>query len=111
MADKNFISTMEYLILLAILSNKNYTYGVPIYDAICKSMEKDVAMGAIYTSLKGLKNKGYIDEQLEEATKERGGRAKRFYWVTNLGKQAVKRFEDGIHRLKALETGIAGAGI
>ena len=40
------------------------------------------------------KGKGYLESQMGEATKMRGGKRKRYFKVTNLGKEVLKQSKD-----------------
>ncbi len=101
MYEKNFLSTIEYMVLDCVLRLNGKAYGVPIYEAICKATEKDnLAYGVIYKTLKSLKRKGFIKSSKREATPERGGRAKTYYQIEALGVKAIKDFDNGIQKLK-----------
>src|SRR5262245_28720360 len=75
----------ESLLLLAVLRRGEQAYGVTIRQELLEKARKDVAIGAIYTGLDRLEQKGFVESWLGEPTAERGGRAKRFYRVTATG--------------------------
>ena len=93
----------EHLLLLAVLRLNENAYGVSIRRELLERAEKDVAVGAIYTGLERLGRKGFVESWLGEPTAERGGRAKRFYRVTRLGRAAV---EETSRALTQLSTGL-----
>ena len=55
-----------------------------------KRLERSVSIGALQTVLRRLEDKGYLASELGEATKVRGGKRKRFFTVTNLGKKMLR---------------------
>jgi DNA-binding PadR family transcriptional regulator len=89
----------ENLLLLTILRLDDRAYGVAIRQELIDRAEKDVAIGAIYTGLDRLEQKGFVESWIGEPTPERGGRAKKFYRVTALGKKALREMHRAIHRL------------
>jgi len=96
----------ENLLLLVILRLDDRAYGVAIRKELLDEAEKDVAIGAIYTGLDRLEQKGFVHSWSGEPTPERGGRAKKFYRVTAQGKRALQETHRAIHRLS---TGLEGS--
>jgi len=98
--DKNrLMGGFENLLLLVILRLDDRAYGVAIRRELLDQAEKDVAIGAIYTGLDRLEQKGFVRSWSGEPTPERGGRAKKFYRVTAKGKKALHETHRAIHRL------------
>lgn len=90
MAENNFLGVFEEIVLLAVMKlGKNSAYGVPISEAIEEATGKRVSTGALYVTLARLEEKGFISSEVGEATKERGGRAKKYYQIENAGRQAI----------------------
>ena len=89
----------ESLVLLAIVRLGDRAYGVTIRQELLERANKDIAVGAIYTSLERLEQKGFVESWLGEPTAERGGRAKRFYRVTANGLSAFNDTQRAIHGL------------
>jgi PadR family transcriptional regulator, regulatory protein PadR len=105
--DKNrLLGGFENLLLLVILRLDDRAYGVSIRQELLEQVEKDVAIGAIYTGLDRLEQKGFVKSWTGEPTPERGGRAKKFYRVTAQGKKALQETHRAIHRLS---TGLEGS--
>jgi PadR family transcriptional regulator PadR len=90
---KKFLGEFEELILLAILRLSDNAYGVPIAETIEEFSGKRVSIGALYTSLGRLEEKGFIRSWLGEATEERGGRAKKYFAVEGSGFEALRDIE------------------
>jgi PadR family transcriptional regulator, regulatory protein PadR len=98
--DRNrLLGGFENLLLLAILRLADRAYGVSIRQELINCAEKDVAVGAIYTGLDRLEQKGFVKSWTGEPSPERGGRSKKFYRVTAKGKRALEETHRAIHRL------------
>jgi DNA-binding PadR family transcriptional regulator len=101
MATSNILGGFENLLLLAILRLGERAYGVTIRLELLDVAGRDVAVGAIYTGLDRLQQKGFVESWNGEPTSERGGRAKKFYRVTPAGKQALKETHRALQQLAA----------
>ena len=89
MVDHSSLGEFEHLVLLAILRLKGQAYGVSIRKEIKDRAGREIAPGALYTTLERLESKGMLHSEVGDPTPERGGRAKRFYTVTATGQAAV----------------------
>jgi len=101
MPNDRLLGGFENLLLLVILRLDDRAYGVAIRKELLDEAEKDVAIGAIYTGLDRLEQKGFVHSWSGEPTPERGGRAKKFYRVTAQGKKALQETHRAIHRLSS----------
>jgi PadR family transcriptional regulator, regulatory protein PadR len=90
MAERQFLTEFELMILLAILRVGENAYGVPVAREIETTAGRTVMLGAVYTALDRLEGKGLVASAVGEPTPERGGRAKRFFTVTTKGLRAVR---------------------
>src|SRR6476620_52098 len=98
--DKNrLLGGFDDLLLLVILRLDDRAYGVAIRQELLHQAKKDVAIGAIYTGLDRLEQKGFVRSWTGEPTPERGGKAKKFYRVTAHGKRALHETHRAIQRL------------
>ena len=75
-------------------SSSSEAYGVAISDEIEKRLKRKVSLGAMQTSLRRLEEKKLLKSEFGEATKVRGGKRKRFFTLTNFGKQALREAKD-----------------
>jgi DNA-binding PadR family transcriptional regulator len=89
-AEKN-LGEFEVLVLAALIRLGPDAYGVTIRNEIETRAGRAVAIGALYTTLSRLEDKGYVRSETGEATAERGGRAKRYYHIEPLGRQRLER--------------------
>lgn len=91
------LSSQDEILLLAILALKENAYGVTIRRYVSQATGKEWSIGAIYDPLYRLEKRGYVASSLSDPTSERGGRAKRIFTVTELGKLVLaehKRVRD-----------------
>ena len=100
---KYYIGEFEELVLLAILSLREHAYGVRIGDAIEEASGRSVSIGALYTTLSRLEEKGLISSWMGEATAERGGRAKKYFKIEAPAKLALNHAEASRRRFPNLK--------
>ena len=90
MGDKKpYLGEFEELLLLAILRLRDNAYGMTIRQTVADATGRETSIGAIYTTLERMEQKGFITSRQGEATPERGGRAKRYFEITGTGSQAL----------------------
>ncbi|MGB2426433.1 MAG: PadR family transcriptional regulator [Alteromonas sp.] len=99
MMDKKYLGELEQVLLLTILRLNNRTYGVEIRQAMLDLINRDISIGALYTTLGRLESKGLVNSAMGEASPERGGRAKKYYSVSAQGQTALKNSLSGISTL------------
>ena len=100
MGDKEkYLGEFEHILLLALLKLDKQAYGTKIRQLLHETIERDVAIGALYATLERLEKKGLIKSFLGESTPERGGRAKRYFEVSSKGKKALSRSRSAIDRM------------
>ena len=94
------LGDFEQILLLAILRlEEQGAYGVSIRDEIAAHTRRSPTPGAIYTTLERLQGKGLVKSEAGEATAERGGRAKRYYSVTKLGRETLREVQNDYRSL------------
>jgi len=84
------LGEFEQLVLLALVRLGTEAYGVAIREEIEQHARRDVALGAVYTTLLRLEDKGFAASRVGEPTPERGGRRKKFYRPTAAGQRALR---------------------
>jgi DNA-binding PadR family transcriptional regulator len=99
MREHTYLGEFELILLLTILRMGDDAYGVPLSRALSQLRGSDVSVGSVYAALDRLELKGLISSRLGEATSERGGRAKRYFRVTNEGLRSVKETRQVLTRL------------
>jgi PadR family transcriptional regulator, regulatory protein PadR len=83
------LGAFEELVLLAVTSLKGEGYGVTIQEELESGTGDAVSVGAVYATLDRLERKGLVASRVGGATRERGGRRKRFFRVTAAGLRAL----------------------
>lgn len=83
------LGAFEELVLLTIGVLQKDAYGVSIKKELQAHTGKIPSIGALHSALSRLEKKGFIDSYEGGATKERGGRRKRYYTITAAGKKAL----------------------
>jgi PadR family transcriptional regulator, regulatory protein PadR len=88
---KNYsLGEFEELILLVVAGSDGEAYGVTIQENLTGHLKKNVNISAIHVSLKRLEDKGFVRSKFGGITEERGGRRKKYYSITALGKRVLE---------------------
>jgi len=90
MREHSYLGEFELILLLTILRLGEDAYGVPLTRELSMLRGKDVSVGSVYAALDRLELKGLIGSRLGESSPERGGRAKRYFRVTEEGLRSVR---------------------
>ena len=98
------LGELEQVVLLALLRLGEDGFGVAVQSEIEGHTQRRVSLGAIYTTLARLEQKGLIASRIGEPTPQRGGRRKKLYRVLPKGKRALVT---SIETLHALTRGLA----
>lgn len=85
-----YLGEFEHTILLAILRLGENAYGMAIRDELDARVGRKVTRSAAYITLERLVKKGYLTARMGDPSPERGGRAKRFFSLTALGRESLK---------------------
>ena len=93
------LGEFEQVVLLGILRVGEDAYGVAINKEIARCTGRDPSPGALYTTLDRLEDKRLVTSRYGDPTAKRGGRAKRYFVVTEDGVRAVARAQRGYQRL------------
>ena len=91
MLNRSYLGEFELMVMLALIRLGDDAYGVPIGRAIEESSGREVALGSVYAALERLEQKGFVSSSVGDPTPERGGRAKRYFRVTNAGLRQVRK--------------------
>ena len=87
------LSRAEEIILMAIVNLKDDAYGIAIREYVTKATGFKWSIGAVYAPLRRLEEKGYVTTFKGEPIKERGGRSKVYYRMTQMGKDALLKLK------------------
>ena len=93
------IGGFEYLLLSAAASLGEEAYGASIRQQIETATGRRCSIGALYTTLDRLEEKGLLKTWMGEATPQRGGRAKRMVHLTAKGVQVATAYYNAVMRV------------
>ncbi len=83
------LGNFEELVLLIVGVLDENAYGVSIKNELAERTGRSPSIGALHSALNRLENKGFLESFEGGATAERGGRRKRYYRITALGKRGL----------------------
>ncbi len=96
------LGEFEELVLLIIGALQDDAYSLSIKKELKERTGRNPSIGALHSALNRLEEKGFISSFEGGATKERGGRRKRFYQITSAGKKAAQtsyELRSGLYKL------------
>ena len=85
-----YLGEFEELVLLTVGVLSDNAYGVSVKNEVENQSGRKATLSAIHAVLNRLQEKGLLDSTFGAATNERGGKRKRLFKMTNLGKDALK---------------------
>ena len=83
------LGEFEELVLLMVAALHDEAYGVSILENLEEKQEKKVNISAVHMALKRIEEKGFVKSRFGGITEDRGGRRKKFYVITALGKRVL----------------------
>ena len=83
------LGKLELTVLLAVVRLGDDAHGLAIRRDVSARMQHDYSVGAVYTTLQRLENKGYISSRNSDPLPVRGGRSRREFKITADGQRAL----------------------
>lgn len=83
-------ASLELSTLVAIARLGDEAYGLAIREEVSARTGHDYSVGAIYTTLQRLEQKGLVTSRTIEPLAVRGGRSRREYALTAAGRRALR---------------------
>jgi PadR family transcriptional regulator, regulatory protein PadR len=83
------LGPFEQAVLLAIVRLGENAYGRAVHREVVERLERDVAAGAVFSTLERLEKKKLLLSQLGPGAEDRGGRPRRYYSVRPTGIRAL----------------------
>ena len=83
------LGEFEELVLLMVAALHDEAYGVTILENLEEKLEKKVNISAVHVALKRIEGKGFVKSRFGGITEDRGGRRKKYYVITALGKKML----------------------
>lgn len=108
---KDYLGEFEELILTMVGVLQEEAYGAAIAEEIETRQNRDINLSAVHVTLYRLEDKGLIKSTFGGSTKERGGRRKRIYTVTNAGFAMLRKMKEGRIELWRLIPQLKTSGI
>ena len=85
------IGEFELLVVMAILRQQEAPFANQVRRDLVTNARRSVTRGALYRTLDRLKEKGFVEWEIEQGTKaQRGGHPTRRLKVTDRGVEAVR---------------------
>jgi len=85
------LTKLEELFMLAVFHHNDPASLVDIREYLLERTGKDWAIASLYIALDKLKKKGFVESFKGEPKHIRGGKALRYYLITERGIQALKK--------------------
>ena len=76
------------LLLVGILGEEAYSFKIA--EEFESQTARNVSIGAVHSTLNRLESKGFLKSAMGKSTAERGGRRKRIFTITALGKRVLQ---------------------
>ena len=87
------IGSLELATLLAVARLGDDAYGLAVRRDLAARTGREHAVGAIYTTLQRLEDKGLLKSRAGEPLPVRGGRSRRHFTLTGAGARAIRDAE------------------
>lgn len=83
------LGEFEELVLLMVASQHDKAYGVSILENLEDELGRKVNISAVHVALKRMEDKGFVKSHVGGITEDRGGRRKKYYVISALGKRML----------------------
>ena len=87
------LGTLELAALLATARLRDEAYGLAIRRDLALRTGRDYSVGAVYTTLQRLEDKGLLKSRQTDPLPVRGGRSRRHFTLTGAGARALRDAE------------------
>lgn len=79
------LGAFEELVLLTTGVLEGNAYGVTIKLELESKLKKSISLGALYSALQRLEEKGWVNSRIGGITEKQGGRRKQYFDITKEG--------------------------
>lgn len=97
--ERKYLGEFEEIVLLVVYALNENAYGVTIMHEITEQTGRSVRLNQIHSALQRLEDKGMVRSKMGGATAERGGRRKRMFTTTTLGRKVLGEIQETRQRL------------
>jgi DNA-binding PadR family transcriptional regulator len=87
------LGSLELAALLAVVRLGDEAYGLAVRHDLSERARRDYSVGAIYTTLQRLEDKGFLTSRASDPLPVRGGRSRRHFRLTGAGARAIRDAE------------------
>jgi PadR family transcriptional regulator PadR len=96
---RSYLGEFEEIVLLTANALHGNAYGVSIMHEIIDQTGRPVRLNQVHSALQRLEEKNMLKSRMGAATAERGGRRKRLFTVTALGRRVLDEIQQVRQRL------------
>jgi DNA-binding PadR family transcriptional regulator len=93
------LGELEQLVLLSLMHLGDDGFGVAVQRDIETRTGRHATLGAVYSALTRLEEKGLVASRTGDPTPERGGRRKKLFRVSAAGRLALSRSLDSLREM------------
>ena len=93
------LGEFEQATLLALMHCGGESYGMVVRRELSERTARNIAIGAVYSTLDRLETKGLVASRQGDPDPVRGGHPRRFYRITAAGKSALAHAQRVLERL------------
>lgn len=87
------LGSFELAALLAVARLGDNAYGLAVRRDLTERTGRDYSVGAVYTTLQRLEDKGLLTSYSSDPLPVRGGRSRRHFTITGAGARALRAAE------------------
>jgi DNA-binding PadR family transcriptional regulator len=84
------IGSLELAALVAVARLGENAYGLSVREDLTERRGRDYSVGAVYTTLQRLEDKGLLTSRASDPLPVRGGRSRRHFSLTGAGARALR---------------------
>lgn len=92
--ERHTIGELEELVLLVIGILGDNAYGISVKNEVEKHTGRSLTISAVHAVLLRLEKKKLVTSQMGGGTSARGGRRKRLFQLTGMGKDAISEAKE-----------------
>jgi PadR family transcriptional regulator PadR len=87
--NRAYLGEFEELVLLTVAVLEGQAYGVTVAAELKQRTNRTISLSGVHIALYRLEEKGFVLSELGGATSARGGRRKRLFTITAMGRQTL----------------------
>lgn len=108
MSRDGLLGSLEELVLLALARAGEDAYGMVVRQELAEATGRDVSIGAVYSTLDRMEQKGWVTSHEPPPDSDRRSRARRYF---KLSAEGVRQLRDARELRRSLSEGIELEGL